>query len=312
MWAYPAYTFVSARITAKALASFCSAERVQHVRLGGVGAAAEFRGGQISWTHIPSRSEYARIALDWPATVYTAHLTNYRVNPPFGYLVGQHEVPSFPSFSGAFSAFFYDRFAVTGTQNPELGQITIRFVDDQARIRRVRVGLTSLRVSVGGRAVRGACLALNSSDYRTTAAVDAAELALPLPGGGLPSDAWLWLKRESQWLDYRPLSQWGGRFSTDIQFDLPKDPVAEITRLASQGEGAQLEYKEKLPDTRDEKRKVFKTVVAFANGSGGKILFGVEDETHRITGVQGKLPELRQRLTDLLRDLVKSLPSCRG
>ena len=79
----------------------------------------------------------------------------------------------------------------------------------------------------------------------------------------------------------------------------------------TQGEGLNLEYKEKLPDTNSEKRKVFKTVVAFANGGGGTIVFGVEDETHEVKGLSGTPAIERRRLNDFVRDLVTPSPRVR-
>ena len=47
------------------------------------------------------------------------------------------------------------------------------------------------------------------------------------------------------------------------------------------GESENLEFKVDIP-TKSE--KYMRTVVAFANGNGGKIVFGVEDKTLRIVG----------------------------
>ncbi len=47
------------------------------------------------------------------------------------------------------------------------------------------------------------------------------------------------------------------------------------------GESANLEFKEQVPLKSD---KYMKTVVAFANGNGGKLIFGVQDGTLQITG----------------------------
>jgi hypothetical protein len=120
----------------------------------------------------------------------------------------------------------------------------------------------------------------------------------PLPRG-LPDEAWAWLKLGADWLDYRSISGWGGYRSSDIEVEVPHDPEADISSLASQGEGQHLEYKEKLPDTKEQKRTTFKTVVAFAfaNGAGGTVLFGVNDNGE-IVGLAGKLAEERRRLTD--------------
>ena len=48
------------------------------------------------------------------------------------------------------------------------------------------------------------------------------------------------------------------------------------------GESEFIEFKQEVP----KKSEVYmKTVVAFANGSGGKIVFGVEDSTFKVVGI---------------------------
>lgn len=54
--------------------------------------------------------------------------------------------------------------------------------------------------------------------------------------------------------------------------------IEEIKR----GESKNVEYKRELPRKSD---KYIKTVVAFANTSGGKIVFGIEDKTREVIGV---------------------------
>lgn len=49
-----------------------------------------------------------------------------------------------------------------------------------------------------------------------------------------------------------------------------------------QGESSSVEFKERLPE---KSSKYMKTVVAFANGRGGRIYFGVRDEDHAIVGI---------------------------
>lgn len=48
------------------------------------------------------------------------------------------------------------------------------------------------------------------------------------------------------------------------------------------GENKNIEFKKELPG---KSNKYVKTVIAFANTSGGKIVFGVEDKTREIVGV---------------------------
>lgn len=48
------------------------------------------------------------------------------------------------------------------------------------------------------------------------------------------------------------------------------------------GESSTLEYKKQIPE---DHTKFLKTVVAFANGNGGRIIFGIDDATHEIIGM---------------------------
>jgi len=54
--------------------------------------------------------------------------------------------------------------------------------------------------------------------------------------------------------------------------------VEEILR----GESKDLEFKEKLPEDR---KKYMKTIVAFSNGDGGRLIIGVNDDTE-VVGVE--------------------------
>lgn len=52
------------------------------------------------------------------------------------------------------------------------------------------------------------------------------------------------------------------------------------------GESKSIEYKVTLPDKRE---KYMKTIVAFANTQGGKLIVGVDDKTHEIVGVENEI-----------------------
>ena len=53
-----------------------------------------------------------------------------------------------------------------------------------------------------------------------------------------------------------------------------------LVEKLSEGESKTVEYKESVPENS---QKYMKTVVAFANGNGGKIVFGVKDKNYEIT-----------------------------
>ena len=52
------------------------------------------------------------------------------------------------------------------------------------------------------------------------------------------------------------------------------------------GESKNIEYKVTLPDKSE---KYMKTIVAFANTQGGKLIVGVDDKTHQIVDVENSL-----------------------
>ncbi len=65
-------------------------------------------------------------------------------------------------------------------------------------------------------------------------------------------------------------------FNEDIKIQSP-----ERVNMFS-GESKNLEYKVSVPGNSE---KYMKTVVAYANGQGGRIIFGVDDKTREVTGM---------------------------
>jgi len=309
-WDYGECSFISTSLSSVGLASALYSERADVFMLGSTSVRFEPMGENVSSVRKPSLALYDELTLPWPSVAYNIILSNRNsAFVPNGYLIGEGDAPSFPTFGAAFSAFYRGNFVVSGTSSPQLGEVSIRIADGRARIGRVRVRPTSLEVWVGGRALRGARLELNGAENRASVELErACRITFPLITG-LPTDAWLWLKEGNQWRDFRALSWEGARIS-NVETELPRDPLAELSLLAAQGEGSHLEYKVKLPDNQGEKRNIFKTVVAFANGDGGTILFGVDDGGE-LLGIDDELPVARRRLNDLLRDLVDPPPQAR-
>jgi len=72
-----------------------------------------------------------------------------------------------------------------------------------------------------------------------------------------------------------------------------------LVEILKRPEGKTLEFKRDLssPDG------ALKTIVAFANTSGGTLLVGVEDRTHHVRGVPDAL-DLEERLASLVSDRI--------
>jgi hypothetical protein len=310
IWRYRQGCFVAAAIPVRQLVASLTPGTAKLLELGTTVASMQVRDGQFSWQRHPSRAQHDPLQLPWPWMEFQPGIDGFNdrvYELQAGFLVGIGDAPSFPAFGGAFNAFFYDNYTVTGVSNPPLQRLDIRVLDQRAHFHKVLVRATAIDVWIGGRRPAGLTLELNGVSTRSAIEIKKPEkVTLPLPSG-LPADAWLWLKQDGEWVDYRSLGGWSAYQSDDVRFETTVDPGSELSALAARGEGEQLEYKVKLPDTREEKRTTFKTVVAFANGSGGTVLFGVSDGDG-ITGLIGKLPEQRRRLTDMLRALMRPQP----
>ncbi len=63
------------------------------------------------------------------------------------------------------------------------------------------------------------------------------------------------------------------------------------------GENFNVEFKRELPK---EHKKFLKTIVAFVNGFGGKMIFGVEDSTLEIVGISGDVFKVKDAITNAI------------
>jgi ATP-dependent DNA helicase RecG len=74
-----------------------------------------------------------------------------------------------------------------------------------------------------------------------------------------------------------------------------------LEKLLRQFEDPELEFKEALPSSS----KLAQTAAAFANGRGGKFIFGVRDEDRVVVGIDpDAVLELEQRITSIIADTV--------
>lgn len=309
-WRYESCAFVAARTTAKRLAAALDSGELA---LGAVTATfALAYADTVQWRREPSYARYDRFGVPWPTVAHELALGGLEHQHLPERLVGR-DAPSFPTSGSAFDAFFYGNFEPTGTMNPVFGRMWLRVIDTAGRIRRVEARPGGLDVVLDGSGVKGAVLELNSPRHQQRKRIaGAGKVSWPLPPGAT-DDGWLWLKRGANWLDYRAPASWGGHAPPQDKLAAmaPDDPVAEVTALASQGEGQGIEYKQKLPPSggattgKDQaaKRTALKDIVAFANSGGGTVLYGVTDEG-QVVGLEGAASKARDRLSEFVRHRV--------
>ncbi|MBX9586024.1 MAG: putative DNA binding domain-containing protein [Gammaproteobacteria bacterium] len=75
-----------------------------------------------------------------------------------------------------------------------------------------------------------------------------------------------------------------------------------LTDLLSQPESKVLEFKENATSAD----RIIKTVIAFANTAGGKIIIGVKDKDHSVVGINNILQE-EERLASLITESIKPM-----
>jgi hypothetical protein len=314
VWEYAAATFVAGQASSRALAAALDPGDAQVLPVAGLDVTLPKLAGPLSWQHKPSRARYDSVVLPWPTHIFDLQTPSGpgAWQRPSGYLIGD-DCPSFSSYDAAFRAFFYGDFSRLSHGQVPSGFGAVRLSDTRAWFDKVRVTPVSLEVRLGGSAIVGVRVELNSETYQCDArATETGQVTLPLPDG-LPPGAWLYLSRDRQWLDYRAIGDYAGiadlaRAGVDVE--VPEDPESEIQALLSQGEGLQVEFKRQLPDDSVEsKRTIFKTVAAFANGHGGSIVFGVESDEATVCGLDGiDMIAARDRLAQLARAIVTPAP----
>lgn len=88
-----------------------------------------------------------------------------------------------------------------------------------------------------------------------------------------------------------------------------EQPGPLIGAVVAAGEGPAVEFKREPPGPGEARRRVARTVAAFANGAGGTVLFGIEDDgtSSGLTPADASQPTL-DGITNWIRNLVVPVP----
>jgi hypothetical protein len=192
-------------------------------------------------------------------------------------------------------------------------EFVFRQQDRRGRLVSIRVDAAEVSARVDGEDLAGAVVELAGTSPGPTHELDGsspATVPFPLPNG-LPELPSIVLRSGEAWLDRRSLS-WPTRADRPgVEYVVAPDNRLEA--LVAGGETSTTEFKKRLPEPNEQgRRKVMKTVAAFANGAGGTIIFGVTDEG-AIVGLstQDDEPEAEDNLTRLITSWVHPLPHFR-
>jgi hypothetical protein len=308
---------------------FLAAELPVHDLLGALDGAPETRliidgvevtvptSNETNVQHRPSFELHDRERLPHPSFEYSLSRVGGRTttNQRSGFLVGP-DSPSFTDLDAAYRAFFLGSYEVPANQSIPSELLHVRVVDQRAWIGPIHVRATELTVQVGDTARTGLTLEYFSPTYRTRVAVEqAGELFVPLPDGVGSTNTWVWLTEGTDWRDYRALT---GPWASDEQLTdadverefASRDMQAEVEAIVYGGEGPEVEFKGQLPESAAKTASMFKTVAAFANGSGGTIVLGVSRDELTVVGIGEDVDpnKERDRVGQLIRTRVLPTP----
>jgi hypothetical protein len=256
-----------------------------------------------STSRLRGQQEWDRVTTPWPRTEWTLNRDANTLQPGHDLLVG--DGPSFLNFDQTLSAFLHQSPHDSNAGRSDLWRIVLP--QRAGWLSQITIGPDLLTAFVDGEDLDGAVLELSwaaGNEHQSVDGAGAYRFALP---HGLAHDSLLMLRRAEQWLDWRhfPAPTYGRARDASVVWE---QPGPELELLLANGEGKHLECKQEVPEG-DSRKKMLKTVAAFASQDGGTLLIGVRDDL-QIVGLPEKPTADKQELqvVGMIRDSVEPAP----
>lgn len=310
-WSYEHVAFVALALPPESVGGLLN-ETASPVHFGELHLRVPAFDARVNWTRRASRVQHEPRPLEWPTIDYNLSEHGARTwSGPDSLLVADN-APCFSTFASAFRAFFNGDYSTVASAWSMPTSCTLRVLQHEARIRKATITPSHLDAILDGAAIIGCKVEVSGATYRAAKAVGrSGRVRLKLPHG-LPDDAWLYLSRGTRWLDYRRIGDrvgaGGDLAKAGVRIELPMDPELDLEALIGAGESAKVEFKERMPTDRRSKRNFFKTVAAFANGGGGIIVIGVDDDGAPVYLDAASHAKASALLNDLTRAIVRPTP----
>ena len=299
-WTYPNDLFIEQPTTVKQIAAALSGKTI---RIGRRAVRLAPLQPTASRTRLQSYADFGGQRMEWPTTRYElSRLTAASASAGHDPLVSL-ESPSFAHYEAAYAAFFRPGGPSRWQQS---AGVVISDLDTDAGIAGLTIQPGEVVVEVSGDNLKG-CGLQGSSGGRSYVVTVARRgtFRLPLPDPFV-NELLIVLADGERWRDLRLLNPPGQANTADpsIVWD---DPGFELAVLLAGGEGAGVEFKSRLPAKSTESiRTALKAAPAFANGAGGVLIFGVDDEG-QVVGLEDDVTEAVARLTNLIHDHIHPL-----
>ena len=265
----------------------------------------------------PSHSRGGPFTLSKPFTMYRVSFS--QAVPSRNYELTSEEAPFFLSLWEAERHLLYgiaEDAAFSSVQAPEVG-VYVYIEHSDAWLERIHFSPTALELHLAGMFPMETKLkvvgsGINGYDNYP----DSNTISIPLPNGR-PDYLKIALLKGGTWLDYY-IDDKNSRYNplnprrTNVTFAEP-EPSERVRELIDRGEGKTIEFKQELKSS--EKMKWLKTIVAFANGDGGSLIIGVNDEDGAVVGVNanlvkhnGSIAKFKDEIMTAINDTIDPVP----
>ena len=300
VWRYAGEMFLEQRLPAQVVAGLL---RQEPQEAGGLKVSAPPSSGNGMFRRLAGQAEYLYKIMPWPRTEWTISPSETMPTREDKVLVG--DGPAFLTFEAAFSSFFYQRPPGNLASQGHLWRITR--LDRRGWLHRVTISPDTLTIAVKGTRLTGTTVELNSPSSRVTRPVGRGGKVRLRLLAGLADSSLLLLRNDDDWLDYRyfysPVP--GRERDPSVVWD---QPGAELGILLAGGEGPHVEFKQEIPATQESRKKVLKTVAAFASGEGGTVIFGVSDDAQPVGLDLAALDRQMLTVSNMIRDSITPEP----
>ena len=317
-WRYESLSFVAITLPATELVAALNVESDGRLQMGEFDVVLPRVHSSVQLQHRPSFELHDRTRMSLPSAEYVLQRLagdNNVSADPGDFLVGP-DCPSFTSLDAAYRGFFLDRWDEPAQEQRPPDLLHIRVLDDRAWLGPIHIRATEMTVQVCGTDPAGSTLEYFSPERRERVPiVGAGEITIHLPDGLPTMNTWLWLTEGNTWRDYRALtSSWASTeqlVAAGVEKEqTSRDEQADAEALVFGGEGPSVEFKRQLPETGQKTDSGCKTIAAFANGSGGTVVYGMDSDELTVVGLgeEAELKEKRDRIGQLIRTRVLPTP----
>jgi hypothetical protein len=307
-WVYPDAVFDAMDVSGEDIAAWL---RTGQVDVDDAVPAAESMNTRLNWRRYPSGAIGEFEPVSWPTA--EAAVFSVKNMDPHGPLLSDATAPSFTTFQVACAQFLGLAPRLGGVQLPS--SAVFRWQDARVRLNRVRIRPDELVVEIEGDDLYALTVELAGDapgEQRRISAPSSArskelvQFSLPT---GLPAGAWIVVRRGSTLLDRRNLTwPWSSPTEVGVEVELPAQD--KIDAYVAGRESDVVEFKRQVPADDSAKAKVMKTVSAFANGMGGVVLFGVDDD-YNLTGIPSSQAARQiDQLGQVIRSWIDPTPAC--